>query len=208
MRMILFFALLLSLIAAPAKADKDKGLYDPRPPAGAAFVRFFNANEKPMNATIGGKSYGDIPAISASPYYVQKQGNVEFKTGLRILPMVLESGAFYTVVTDNAGNPYLHKDTVSTDPAKAMLVLYNLSSDAPLALKAQDDMVTVVENVEKGKSAYRGINGVKVDLSVTGKDGKIMHEFEPLVLERGRTYSIFFVRDNAVMAKGETDTKR
>lgn len=208
MRTILLFAFLLSFVPFTAHADKDKGLYDPRPPAGSAFVRFFNANEKPMGATIGGKAYGDIPAISASPYYVQKQGKVDFKTGLKTLSLNLQAGGFYTVLTDSAGNPYIHKDTVASDPTKAMLVLYNLSSDKPLALKAQDGMVTVVDQVKKGQSGHRGINAVKVGLSVTGEGGEVIHAFEPIVLERARTYSIFFARGKAVMVKGETDTKK
>lgn len=198
----------LACLPVAARADKDQGLYDPRPPAGSAFVRFFNAADKPMNATIGGKSYGDVPAIAASPYYVQKQGRVEFKTGLKVLPLALEGGAFYTVITDAGGNPLLHKDTVATDPAKAMLVLYNLTSDIPLALRAKDGMVTVVDHVAKGKSAHRGINAVKVDLSVTGEGEKVVHRFDPLVLEQARTYSIFFANGKTVMVKGETDTTR
>lgn len=205
-------AFLLSLIivfsSLPAHADKDKGLYDPRPPAGSSFVRFFNAANKPIAPSIGGKSYGEIPAAAASAYYVQKQGSVNFSAGLKVLPLTLEADAFYTVITDDDGTPYLHKDTVSDDPAKAMLVLYNISSPTALALRAKDGMVTVVDNVGKGKSAYRGINAVKVDLNVTGEGEKIVHRFEPFILEQGRTYSIFFVNGKTVMVKGETDTTR
>lgn len=205
---VYLLALIITFVSLPAHADKDKGLYDPRPPAGSSFVRFFNAGDAAIEPTIGGKSYGEISAADASPYYVQQQGSVNFSAGLKVLPLTLAPDAFYTVITDRDGTPFLHKDTVADDPAKAMLVLYNISSPTALALRAKDGMVTVVDNVGKGKSAYRGINAVKVDLNVTGEGEKIVHRFEPFILEQGRTYSIFFVNGKTVMVKGETDTTR
>ncbi len=207
MRILFCLMTVLVLATLPARAG-DEGLYAPKPPPGSSFVRFFNADNEPVSANIGGKSYGDIPAHSASAYFVQSQGPVEFKTGLKSVLYKMEPDSFYTVISDSAGNPLLHKDTVADDPAKAMIVLYNLGSDTPLTLKAQDGMIAVLENVERGKSAHRGINGTKVDFTLVDSAGNTLHTFEPMVLDRGRTYSVFFAGGQAVIARGETDTTR
>ncbi len=216
-----FITLLFLMIVAPGTATAQldptpplvatpeepvASLYMAAPPEGMAFVRFFNAEDKPMSAMVGGVPYNDVPPHQASVYRLHLHGKIDFMTGLKSVPYVLESGAFYTVVSDDAGNPFIHKDMVSDDPSRAMLVLYNLSSAKPLSLKAQDSLVTVVDNVGIGKSAFRGISASEVGLSVAEPDGKIIHRFEPAMLEAGRTYSIFFVRGDTVMIKGETGT--
>lgn len=186
----------------------DDGLYAPKPPPGTAFVRFFNASGETVSANIGGKSYGDLAPLTASPYFLQSQGPVEFKTGLQSVPYKMEPDSFYTVIADRNGNPLIHKDTVTDNPAKAMIVLYNLGSESPLSLKAQDGLITVLDGVEKGKSAHRGINGAKVDFMLSDAAGTGDFVLDPVVLDRGRTYSIFYVGKQAVMIRGETDTTR
>lgn len=207
MHFLLSFFTALLIMVGPSLA-KDEGLYQPKPPPGTTFVRFFNTTGEIVSVNIGGKSYKNIPPLTASPYLMQSQGPVEFKTGLKSVAYKMDADSFYTVIADGDGDPLLHKDAVAEDPTKAMIVLYNLESDNPLTLRAQDGLVTVVENVKKGESGYRGINGVKVVFTLTDTLGASMFTFEPVVLERGRTYSIFYVGKQAVMIRGETDTTR
>jgi alginate O-acetyltransferase complex protein AlgF len=209
MRVLGLLVALICILAVPAKAaDVDEGLYAPKPPAGSSFIRFFNPSLEPISMTIGKKYYGDLASMNASPYFVQPKGKIEFKSGKEVIPHDLEEGGFYTVIIDKAGNVLMHGDTALKEPEKAMLVLYNLGSKDPLTLKVKDGLITVIEKAELGKSGNRGLNPVKVDLSIFDTTGKQITKLEPVVLERGHVYSVFYANDKAVMVKGETDTTR
>lgn len=205
---IIILALFFMVPFAAYAQDSDIGLYAPKPPPGSAFVRFFNPTANSIPADIGGKDYGAVAPMSASPYFVQPKGDVGFKVGGQVLPYELVEGKFYTVAMDSNANALIHEDAMITDPEKALVVLYNLGHKGPLTLKAKDGMIAVIENAPPGKSGYRGINPVKVDFSVFDEQGKKLQSLAPVILERGHVYSIFYAGGKAVLVKGETDTSR
>src|SRR5690606_11613879 len=105
-------------------------------------------------------------------YYVQPQGETDIRAGLRPVSYPLEAGAFYTVTTDAAGTALIHKDATLDNPAKALVVFYNLDDPRLLELKAQNGLVSVVGKIGRGNSGHRGLNPVKVDFSLFDADGK------------------------------------
>jgi alginate O-acetyltransferase complex protein AlgF len=209
LNVVSFLLSLFVFVAMPAyAADSDAGLYAPVPPAGSSFVRFFNPTAQPITVKIGNKSYGEIAPMMASSYFVQPQGDTAFKVGKDEIHYAVSAGNFYTVVTDAGGNTLIHQDALIEDVSRALIVFYNLGNKGPLNLKAKDGMITVIEKAAPGKSGYRGINPVKVDFSIFDAEGKKLQSLEPVILERGHVYSVFFAGEKAVVVKGETDTTR
>lgn len=206
MRAFVFSLLMMVLFCTPAHAaDSDAGLYAPKPPAGSTFIRFFNQSTEPKTISIGGKAY-ETPALTALPYHAYPAGGVEigFSEGQSLVSPYAE-GQFYTVITDDTGYPLIHKDHPLDDPAKALIVFYNLGDKGPLTLKAQDGTINVVDNAAMGKSGWRRVNPGKVDFAVFSKEGEKISALDPIVMERGFVYSVFFSEGKAVLVKGETD---
>lgn len=202
---IMTLALLFS--AAPALAGADDGLYAPPVPDGAAVVRFLNHSDTNVDVKANGKSFGVAPANVFTPYFVVKAGKADIDMGGQKYNGDLAAGKRYTALLTGGKNPALLEDPTGDNRAKATVVLYNLSS-APITLKAKAGTAPVIENVAPDASGHRELNGVKVDFSVHGADGKQLTNLTPVILERGLIYGIVFDGAKATLSTAQTDTRK
>ncbi|MDB5477780.1 MAG: hypothetical protein JWM96_275 [Alphaproteobacteria bacterium] len=177
------FILILSFAAVSVRAE-DEGLYDPVPPPGSAFVRFVNAQSdaKELKPAIHGKEYNAIKQGEVGPYVPAKKGDESFKFGGAEAKESLEEGTSYTVILKGGALAVL-KDEAIANQAKAMIAFYNLSSVENLSLKTDDGKVAIIPPVATGKSGYREINAVKVNLAVYNGDAKAA-DVAPIALRR------------------------
>lgn len=190
--------IIILMLSQTVLANPDSGLYDPLPPEGAAFVRFVNLNSAikgSKHATINGKSYMHLKHGEASPYFVRKEGDVEIIIGETVKQLSIEPEKSYTVVlTKNSKAILIQEDKPNTNQAKAQLNLYNISDNNMVSLRAKAGKIDVIKDVVNSTAGFRQINPVKIDLSVV--DGEtVAFDFGDQTLERGQTYSLFFVKD-------------
>lgn len=191
--------IILLMLSHTAMANPDSGLYDPLPPEGAAFVRFVNMSgitKGSKEAKVGGKSYMHIKHGEASPYFVRKEGDVTIIMGDATQKLSIAPEKSYTVILGEKGHAIsIQEDEVNTNQAKAQLNIYNTSTYNPISLKAKAGKIDVIKDVATDDVGFRPINPVKIDLSImNAKDG--LFDFGDKTLERGQTYSLFFVDNN------------
>jgi len=204
----LFFALFLVACGESDQANAgDEGLYAPVAPAGSAFVRFMNVSPQPLDTKIKNKEYGAVNSGEVSPYYVVPQGDVAIMIGDKTLNKAVTEKNYYTAYFNGVSAAVID-DAGVTNPAKAVLALYNVGEVAQaIDLKAKAGAVDVVKGVTKGATGSRDINPVKIDLSVAG-EGMEAITLEPIIMERGFHYSIVFDGKKAFIATASTDTRK
>lgn len=198
MRIATLFSFVLFLALPSTASANDEGLYDPLPPAGAAFVRLLNTGAESADFKAGGKTFSKVTEGSVSPYYVVKSGNVGNT------PVV--AGTFYTLHADKTLT-----DPAITDPSKALLLLYNFSTTETLSLKTADGKIAIIDSVAKGANGSRAINPRKVPMALFAGDQKLA-DVSSEGMERGRAYSIFVWNDangalKTLWSKSVTKTK-
>lgn len=191
--------IILLMLSHTAMANPDSGLYDPLPPEGAAFVRFVNMSgitKGSKEAKVGGKSYMHIKHGEVSPYFVRKEGDVTIIIGDATQKLSIAPEKSYTVILEKKGHAIsIQEDEVNTNQAKAQLNIYNTSTYNPISLKAKAGKIDVIKDVATDDAGFRPINPVKIDLSImNAKDA--LFELGDKTLERGQTYSLFFVDNN------------
>ncbi|GEM47008.1 alginate O-acetyltransferase AlgF [Deinococcus cellulosilyticus] len=190
-------------------ASAQEGLYDPAPPANSAFVRVFNPEKTGVDVAVDKKTYGKINAFAASSYQVIPEGNRTLTFNKENSALKFTAGKYYTLVLQ-ANQVAVLEDVANTNRAKALITVYNLSDSKNLSLKTADGKVTVLKDIEVGKSKSQAVNGIKVALSVLN-DTKAIEAFKETQLERGAAYSVFVTGSKgnyrAVWVQSTTTTK-
>lgn len=206
MRFFLSLLIVMFAVSTHAKAgDVDAGLYDPLPPAGSAFVRFVNLQDENLPAKAKGKNFGSLDPATSSSYKVISKGEADIQLGGQTGQQALEEGKLYSVVSiDGAEQPEIITDPVSDNRAKALISFYNFT-ETPLELKTTDKNISVIDAVSKGEVKSREINPVKVALGVYEGDTQ-KQALEPILLERGQSYSVFYSGGKPLVVQGQTDT--
>lgn len=190
---------MLVMATLSTSAAQQEGLYDPAPPSNSAFVRVANAPA----ATLGTRSVAaDKGAVST--YVVIPQGDVSVKAGAASQKFRVEAGKFYTVAL-HGGKLSLLPDAPADNRAKALLVVYNLSSLPSVDLKTADGKTTVIQGVKPGESGNRAVNGITVDLA-TFAGPKSLNVMKAVKLERGKAYAIV-VTDSGTTLTASTTTR-
>lgn len=200
---------LLATGPVPALAQ-DQGLYDPLPPEGSAFVRFMSEYETTGSnqAKANGKGYDYLNFKQVSSYYVVPQGPVKAEVGAASADFNAESGQFYTVVFNDAGQLEIKTDPKNENQAKSQVIFYNLSDNDDLSLKTADGSVEVVPPLAPGEVADKEINPVKVSLAVYDGPAKVK-DIGAVSLERGISYSAIILSNNDVeWVRASTNTTR
>jgi alginate O-acetyltransferase complex protein AlgF len=189
---------------------QDQGLYAPAPPADAAFVRVVHALESApaVAVLVGDASFGDLAFGQASPYHVVIQGARVLSAGDIKQDLTVVAGKFYTLAITANGVAIL-EDANSTNRAKALLSLYNLSDLATVDLKTADGKTEVLAGVTPGGQKSIEVNGITVDLAALSGGAEIQ-AFAGVKLERGAAYSVFVLggaTPSAVWVQSETKTE-
>lgn len=180
-----FLSFSLMLLAAPlARADADQQLYDPAPPADAAFVRILNANPAgEVNATMGDATFGNLAYPGLSPYMVVKQGEQTLKAGGTQETMNVEAGKYYTLAVAADGKVVTLRDAIIEQPSKAYVYFYNFSDATKASLRATKQNVDIVGDVEANSGKHREMNALTLPMAITA-DGKTVQEFPAVALKR------------------------
>lgn len=188
---ISMLAVASSLLAGAAMAN-EQALYDPAPPANAAFVRVINATSNDsVKLTLASAGYDKVAKGAAAAYQVVKEG--EYKPSVvaagatvEAAPVKVEAGKYYTLAVTGEGKAVAVKeleDTLMANPAKAYVYFYNLSDVANAALNAPVQKADVVKLAASGTSGSRDVNPLTLDLAVVA-DGKPVKSFAKVALQR------------------------
>jgi alginate O-acetyltransferase complex protein AlgF len=98
------------------------------------------------------------------------------------------AGKFYTLAV-TANGIVVIEDASSSNRAKALLSLYNLSDSPSVDLKTADGKTDVLLGVTPGTQKSIEVNGITVDLAALSETGEIQ-SFPGVKLERGAAYSV------------------
>jgi alginate O-acetyltransferase complex protein AlgF len=203
MRRLCIFAVFMFMFVLA----QEEGLYAPAPPADAAFVRVLHAtpDAAPLSVTIGDADFGEVSFAQASLYRVVTQGTASLAAGEISQDVEVSAGKFYTVALTPGGVLVL-EDASSTNRAKALLSLYNLSDLASVDLKTADGKTEVLMGVATGTQKSIEVNGITVDLAVLA-DGAELQSFPGVSLERGAAYSAIVLGGAVIWVQSETTTE-
>lgn len=208
------------LVAASAAQANDQQLYDPAPPADAAFVRIVNGTADAVKLTIGSASYADVAKGSAAGYQIVKEG--KYKPSLSVGSKASEeaevdvaAGKYYTlaVVHDAADKDGVAvkpmDDALMSNPAKAYVYFYNLSDKPNAAVNAPKFKKDVVSVTTTPAAASKDLGQATVDLSVTA-DAKEVKLFPAVALQRraGVTFVLSGTGDNLLATMTTNEVKR
>ena len=200
---------LLSLLLLPVAVAADD-LYDPAPPADAAFVRVVNATAAAAASRVGDKDFGVVGPAEASPYRVVAKGERAVQIGAARADLSVAAGSFYTLALDGGGQVHAVTDPTNTNLARTLLVLYNFSEAPSAALKTADGGTEIIGGVAPDGHESRVVNPLKVDLAAFVGD-QAVGTFAGLSLGRGAAYSVIVTgaadAPKAVWVQNQTSTK-
>jgi alginate O-acetyltransferase complex protein AlgF len=168
-----------------------EGLYAPDPPPNSAFVRLINATPTSLSTQLGAVRV-TAETLGASPYVVVPQGSVELQIGKTPLKINVQAGLFYSVTASGpATSPRLKllEDASSSNRAKALIAVYNLSSLASVDVKTANGKQAVIEAVAPGTTKSRAVNGIKAELAVF-YNAQVVAAFRAVQLNRGAAYAV------------------
>lgn len=181
----------VSLLGGTLAQNQNGGLYEAAPPPDSAFVRVINATNRDVTTRLGSVRSTALPG-QATPYRVIPQGSLALSSGTSRKNLTVEAGRFYSaLLTGPASAPSVRlvEDPGDYRRTKALILLYNLSSQATLDLKTADGKVTLVQGVRPNSVGTRVVNGVSTSLGVFA-GSKVIHSFQNVRLERGAAYSV------------------
>lgn len=189
----LFFAFLA--VSLPTTADE--ALYGKVPPADAAFFRFVNASDKPLEIHIDGKKAATLTPRDISPFGFMSAGDMPFELNGVAVDISLNAGEQVSFVWHEKGEmPYtLIHESQFDNKKKARVRLYNLTGHADLDLKTADGKHQVIAGVQPQNKGHRDVNAVRLPFSAVGK-GQILATTDPIALSRDKATSIFAFEDN------------
>ena len=171
MRVRIAVMILSGLAILPGIAQES--VYGPSAPAGAGFVRVIHGagGTGPVSLEIGEASFGPVRAGEGTPYRPVSQGLYVVALADTETEVFPRAGIYQTVAITDDGVKVI-SDTVHEDPARAQLVLYNLTGRAAAKLVVEPSGEPVLEAVPAGGAESRAVNAVTVALAVTAGEGE------------------------------------
>lgn len=121
------FTLTCALAALPAIAQDNQLYEDPADPA-AAFVRIVAPGE--TLAVIDAKTFENVQG-GVTPYVMMAAGPLSVAVGDLVADGEIPPTSFHSFIVGSDGALHLVQDMITNSPAKADLVIYNLS-DLPM----------------------------------------------------------------------------
>lgn len=203
--LIVLFSLFLIACNEETQAGADEGLYAPKAPENAAFIRVLNVGSETVTAKAGDKDYGAVAPLSASSYYFFTKDNADITVGDKTAKQSLKAGAYYTAIIGN--DLKVIEDTASTNPAKAILAFYNHSNNI-VSVKAKENTASIFNEVAAGDMTAREINPVKVDLTlnITGNDTPM--PTQEIIMERENHYGVVYNGEKVFVVTAIVDTTK
>jgi alginate O-acetyltransferase complex protein AlgF len=189
MRLVTSLALAI-LVAAPGCAD-TRSVYGPEVPGDAAFVRIVNAvpGSSDLETELGATGFDPLSYAEVSPYRAVTPDIYFFSASGQEREIIPMSGRYYTVAVLPDAIVVLD-DPAHTDPARAQLFLYNLSSLPRIDLATADGKTRVIADVRSRSSGLAIVNAVAASLAVTSGGARVKLVGD-LGLARGSSFSVF-----------------
>jgi alginate O-acetyltransferase complex protein AlgF len=184
-------ALGILLALSTLAAAESRSVYGPQVPGDTAFVRLVNAipGKVPLAIELGATRYGPLGWAKTSPYRPVTPDIYQLEAAGNEGEIIAKSGRYYTIVcTPTAVSIY--EDPAHTDPARAQLFLYNLSTLPRIDLRTADGKSTVIAGVRPSSFGLAVVNAVRVPLAVFS-NGASFAGLGDLGLVRGSSFSVF-----------------
>lgn len=151
-------------MAASAALAQDEGLYEAPVDPNSAFVRVLQPGA--AVAVVAGSHFSELPG-GLSPYVNVKPGTVQLSAGEAAGDIDAAPGAFYTLAWNAAGDAVTLKDTISNNPAKADVYLYNLSDQAAIDLFVPAAKINAIQAAPAAGSKSVALKApLKIDVEV------------------------------------------
>lgn len=186
MRVWLMILTILLSLPVWAAQDGNEGLYDMAAPPDSAFIRVVNISQVQTTVAMDEWRQSLAPG-QAGDYLYRPAGEAQLKVNDKPFTFSFEKRSVQTLVFDGA-SLVPHQDTYFNSRLKALLVMYNLSTQ-PASLQTSNGAVNVIGPLLSGTSGERQINGVKVSLKVALDSGAEL-PLQEVVLQRGRVYTV------------------
>lgn len=198
MRLVTSLALAI-LVAAPGVAG-TRSVYGPEVPGDAAFVRIVNAvpGSSDLETELGATTFDPLSYAEVSPYRAVTPDIYFFSADDEELEIIPKSGCYYTVAVLPDAIVVLD-DPAHTDPARAQLFLYNLSSLPRIDLATADGKTRVIADVRSRSSGLAIVNAVAASLAVTSGGARVKLVGD-LGLARGSSFSVFVLGGGSATA--------
>lgn len=203
--LIVLFSLFLIACNEETQAGADEGLYAPKAPENAAFIRILNVSDAEVTAKAGSKDYGTVAPLTASSYYFFTKDSAEITAAGKAATQSLDAGQYYTAIIGD--DLKIIEDTANTNPAKATLAFYN-HSDAVITVKAKENTAAIFNDVAAGDNAARAINPVKVDLTLNISGNDTPMPIADIIMERENHYAVVYNGDKAFVVTATVDTTK
>ena len=183
--------LLLSILVLVSSAvAAQEGLYAPSVPEDAALVRVVNVTGEPVTLDVGALRFRDVAPRTATAYR-PFQGDVVVIAHAGDREVVTPRARSFVSIVLGTDGVLAITDERHTDPARAQLVLYNLTG-GPLEFVAVEPEATLVPRVEPGAAARRVVNAIPLRFGAVSA-GALVHD-ETLGLQRGESYTMVIAR--------------
>jgi len=189
------FSLAITLLSSSLTTNaSDEGLYDPKAPAGSAFIRIFdNTSSSSFTAKIGGKTLKSSDS-NVSPYQFFPQGDYTLDMNGKSYQLPLEANHYYTAYIKPAGDIGVVEGRKFDQRKKALIAFYNFT-ETPLALKTVNGKSSVLAPVDASDSGFREVNAVKITLATFNETQKLISA-GTVALKRGKVFNLFAFIDS------------
>jgi alginate O-acetyltransferase complex protein AlgF len=151
-------------------------------------------DETAARALVLGSTRFDVHLRGLSDYRVVSPGIYQIVLGEGTSEIIARPGGYYTVAATRDG-VRVFEDPAHTDPARAQLVLYNLSNLEAVDLRTEGADTIVIPPLSPGAAGRITVNAVSVRLAVFSNGG-FHYGLGDLGLERGSSYSVFVFDEN------------
>lgn len=158
----------------------DDGLYEKQLDPNAAFVRVVMPGTS--SASIKGKAVSQMQE-GVSAYVAVEPGSIAVSTGLGETTIEAAAGKFYTVLPAG-GQPVGVEDELNTNPAKAILSLYNLGDSTDVDIFVPQANAEALKDIATGGSKSVALKApLTLDL-VIRSGGKDVTKIEAVEFKR------------------------
>lgn len=199
-RRVLGIAILMIALTVPAWTQD--GLYGPTD-SDDAMVRVIHAvqDSSLLPVDLGATSFGRLGFGDVTPYRPVFPGMFVLRAEGREFSFNPKSGSYYSLIY-GADGFILIEDAIHDDPARAQLVLYNLTQYESLSLEAfprdnPEQRTPVLPGVASGAADRRILNPVPVSFAVTTGSEEIT-TIDALPLTRGGSVSVLVMGRSGV----------
>lgn len=184
---------------------QSPGLYDPQPPANAAYVRVLVGGSQAVDVLIDQHAKAsNVPAARPSSYMLVSPGAHQLTVragGNRVhVPLNVVPSRFLTVLLSDVhadAKPVVIEDKLNGNRLKAMLSVYHLGQGQPVEVWTADGQTPIFSALAPNQSAALAVNPINVHYMVTAVGQKKPLAQHSLTLAPGGAYSMVITSDSA-----------